>query len=185
MRCGRLRCCCASELKPRPHTSGAARGHGVDLGGSTKEIALGIKEKQDQATALLQATGSRPPSRNPRPRRITLKRPYPQVPYQPAPPQYQQPDYPGGGETLQRFFRVVASAETSSPEPGSALAPILSITCPTDRDVLCRTIEVLRVRAGCCPFRSRPRRKSMCPFPLPCDRRLDSTSRSCQVGASP
>jgi len=57
MRCGRLRCCCASELKPRPHTSGAARGHGVDLGGSTKEIALGIKE----SPLVLRRNRTRPP----------------------------------------------------------------------------------------------------------------------------
>lgn len=73
-----------------------------------KEIALGIKEEQDQVTALLQAIhgfAARQLQAQPAPT-------YPQTPYQPAPPQYQpapppppyQSGYPGEGGMLQRFL---------------------------------------------------------------------------------
>ncbi len=64
-----------------------------------KEIALGVKQEQDQVTTLLQAihgfaaTQLQPP---PAPT-------YQQATYQQA-PQYQQPVYPGGGGMLQRFL---------------------------------------------------------------------------------
>ena len=72
-----------------------------------KEIALGIKEEQDQVTALLQAihgfaaTQLQPPPPTSYPYQQV---PATQVPYQPAPPQDLQPGYPGGGGTLQRFL---------------------------------------------------------------------------------
>jgi len=81
-----------------------------------KEIALGIKEEQDQVSALLQAihgfaaTQLQPPStptypQSPYQQVPYPQTPYPQVPYQPAPPQDLQPGYPGGGSgTLQRFL---------------------------------------------------------------------------------
>jgi hypothetical protein len=82
-----------------------------------KEIALGIKEEQDQVTALLQAIHGfaatqlqpPPPTSYPYQQVPYPPTPYPQVPstqvpYQPAPPQDLQPGYPGGGGTLQRFL---------------------------------------------------------------------------------
>jgi hypothetical protein len=80
-----------------------------------KEIALGIKEEQDQVTALLQAihgfaaTQLQAPPASGYPQRPYQQVPYPQmpstqVPYQPVPPQDLQPGYPGGGGTLQRFL---------------------------------------------------------------------------------
>lgn len=72
-----------------------------------KEVALGIKEEQNQVAALLQtihefvATQLQPP---PTTGYSYQQVPSTQVPYQPAPPQDQQPGYPGGGATLQRFL---------------------------------------------------------------------------------
>lgn len=76
-----------------------------------KQIALGIKEEQDQVTALLQAihgfaaTQLQQPPASGYPQGSYQQVPYPQmpstqVPYQPAPPQDLQPGYPGGGGTL-------------------------------------------------------------------------------------
>jgi hypothetical protein len=80
-----------------------------------KEIALGIKEEQDQVTALLQAIHGfaatqlqAPPASGYRQgsyQQVPYPQvPYTQVPYQPAPQQDLQPGYPSGGGTLQRFL---------------------------------------------------------------------------------
>lgn len=77
-----------------------------------REIALGIKEEQNQVSALLQAIhgfaatqlqAPPPPASSQAP----YQQPYQQMPYQQQvpPPQYPQPGYPGGGGgMLQRFL---------------------------------------------------------------------------------
>ncbi|MBV9141972.1 MAG: hypothetical protein JO115_13830 [Pseudonocardiales bacterium] len=72
-----------------------------------REIALGIKEEQNQVSGLLQAihgfaaTQLQVPSPP-----ASSQMPYQQMPYQQQvpPPQYPQPGYPGGGGMLQRFL---------------------------------------------------------------------------------
>ena len=78
----------------------------VDL----KEIAVGIKEEQNQVTALLQALHGFTASQLQSPPIPTYPpppyqpAPYQQTSYQPVPPQYPQPGYSGGGGMLQRFL---------------------------------------------------------------------------------
>jgi hypothetical protein len=74
-----------------------------------REIALGIKEEQNQVSALLQAIhGFAATQLQAPPPPASSQMPYQQqVPYQQQmpPPQYPQPGYPrGGGGMLQRFL---------------------------------------------------------------------------------
>ena len=75
-----------------------------------KEIAVGIKEEQNQVTALLQAlhgftaTQLQSPPAPTYPQAPYQPAPYQQTPYQPVAPQYPQPGYSGGGGMLQRFL---------------------------------------------------------------------------------
>ena len=75
-----------------------------------KEIAVGIKEEQNQVTALLQAlhgfaaTQLQSPITPTYPQAPYQPAPFQQAPYQPVSPQYPQPSYSGGGGMLQRFL---------------------------------------------------------------------------------